>query len=129
MGELGSGDVHGRPALISAAKRSVVEERFQLLTDAGLKIAGFQGDPLAIVNFAAYEFGELKQAWDLSPQLLDIRRAGVFLERAIAEKQHLLGHHKIRAFFKTTGLPIIKKLYTIGNCQGSKSYEIRIYLV
>ncbi len=59
MGGLDAENVHGRPALISAAKRAVVEQRFEMLTEAGLKIAGFQGDPIAVVNFAAYEFGDL----------------------------------------------------------------------
>jgi Tfp pilus assembly PilM family ATPase len=58
MGPKGENEIHGRPAVITGAKKDVVRERMRLLTDAGLTLSGFLGDTLAIVNFAAYEFAE-----------------------------------------------------------------------
>ena len=51
-------DAHGRAAMITAAKRSVVEHRYQLLADLGLSIAGMQGDTIATVNFIQHEYAE-----------------------------------------------------------------------
>lgn len=50
--------VHGRPALAAAARKEVVERRLSQLNSLGLKVDGLQGDPLALVNFVAYEFAD-----------------------------------------------------------------------
>ncbi len=59
LGRLEEDSMHGRPAVVTAAKQSVVEKRVELLTAAGLKIAGLQGDTVALANFAAYEFADV----------------------------------------------------------------------
>lgn len=50
---------HGRAAVITAAKRSDVEARFELLEAIGLDCAGLQTDTIAIANFAAMEFANV----------------------------------------------------------------------
>jgi Tfp pilus assembly PilM family ATPase len=53
------GDVHGRPAVITAAKNQVITERLALLEEAGLTVTGLQADTVALVNFAVHEFSDL----------------------------------------------------------------------
>lgn len=59
VADLGAGSQRGRPGLISAAKKNVVDERLQLFADAGLKVSGLQADALALVNFVDHEFTDL----------------------------------------------------------------------
>lgn len=56
-------DANGRPVAIAAAKKSAIDSRLELLREAGLEVAGMQGDSIATVNFASHEFAEL-----LSPE-------------------------------------------------------------
>ncbi len=51
-------EVHGRPAVITAARRRVVEDRLEQLKGLGLEVDGLQSDNLALVNFVAHEFAE-----------------------------------------------------------------------
>ena len=53
---LNESDQHGRPAMIAAAKKSVVDQRVDLLTHAGLKPTGLQGEAVSLVNYLSYEF-------------------------------------------------------------------------
>jgi len=46
----------GRPAAILAAKKMAVNNRVDLLNEAGLKVTGLQCEALALVNLASYEF-------------------------------------------------------------------------
>ena len=59
IADIGEHEVTGRPASISAARKSVVEKRMELCEEAGLKVSGMQSDALALVNFADLEFAEL----------------------------------------------------------------------
>ena len=56
---LTDGTVHGRPAVIVAARQKAVEDRSDLLKSLGLEVNGLQGDALALVNFADCEFPDL----------------------------------------------------------------------
>ncbi len=58
IGELGKDQIHGRPALITAARRQVVESRLERLRECGLTVTGLQADTTALVNFAVHEFAE-----------------------------------------------------------------------
>lgn len=51
--------VHGRAAVMTAAKRNDVESRFDLMDAIGLQCEGMQTDTIAIANFAALEFSDL----------------------------------------------------------------------
>ena len=59
LGEADETEVHGRPAVITAAKREAVDRRCEILNDAGLNLVGLQGDTAALVNFLVYEFSDL----------------------------------------------------------------------
>jgi Tfp pilus assembly PilM family ATPase len=59
IAELDEDELHGRPAVITAAKTNAIQERLDLLSQAGLNVSGLQADPVALTNFAAYEFAEL----------------------------------------------------------------------
>ncbi len=59
IAELGEDEVTGRPASVSAARKTVVEKRLELCAEAGLKVSGMQADSLALVNFADVEFAQL----------------------------------------------------------------------
>lgn len=59
--ELSDDVAMGRPAVVTAVRRKIVADRTELLESCGLKLAGLQCDPSAIVNFAAHEFGSLWQ--------------------------------------------------------------------
>ena len=48
----------GRPAVVAAARKSVIQKRQELMEASGLKVAGFQSDALAIANYVAFEFAE-----------------------------------------------------------------------
>ena len=48
----------GRPAMVCAARKRVVESRVDNCQAAGLKIAGMQSDGVAIINFMAHEFAD-----------------------------------------------------------------------
>ncbi|MFK8113456.1 MAG: pilus assembly protein PilM, partial [Rubripirellula sp.] len=52
-------DEQGRPAVLAAAKRDLVEKRLGIFSDLELKIDGMQADVLSLVNFASHEFAEL----------------------------------------------------------------------
>lgn len=52
---------HGRAAVMTAAKRTDVDARFELLEAIGLECDGLQTDTVAIANFAALEFADLWQ--------------------------------------------------------------------
>jgi Tfp pilus assembly PilM family ATPase len=56
---LGDDQSVGRPASVSAARKSAVQQRLERCTQAGLQVAGMQADSLALVNFADLEFGDL----------------------------------------------------------------------
>lgn len=56
IAKLKKDEVHGRPAMLVAARKSVVERRIKLLETCGLELDGMQADPIALVNLAAYEF-------------------------------------------------------------------------
>lgn len=58
IGPLDTSHARGRPAVVSASKRSIVEDRLEALAENGLNIAGLQTDTIALVNFAAYEFAD-----------------------------------------------------------------------
>ncbi len=49
----------GRPAIVTAARRSLVTARTDLIESCGLKISGMQSDTNALANFAFHEFGSL----------------------------------------------------------------------
>jgi Tfp pilus assembly PilM family ATPase len=50
--------VIGRPAIVSAAKKQVVDSYLENLSRAGLQISGLQATPIALTNFASEEFAE-----------------------------------------------------------------------
>lgn len=50
---------HGRSALITVARSKIVDDRVEMLSDAGLEVAGIQSDAVALVNFATTEFEQL----------------------------------------------------------------------
>lgn len=56
---VGPGVSDGRPAMIVAAKKDVVARRLDWLAAAGLTVTGLQVTPLALANFAAFEFVDL----------------------------------------------------------------------
>lgn len=51
--------LHGRAAVMTAAKRSDVDSRFELIEAIGLDCDGLQTDTVAIANFASLEFAGL----------------------------------------------------------------------
>ncbi|NND99222.1 MAG: pilus assembly protein PilM [Pirellulaceae bacterium] len=53
------GESIGRPAMICAARKSVIQRRLDLCNQAGLTVNGLQCDSVALVNFAAHEFDDL----------------------------------------------------------------------
>lgn len=48
----------GRPAFVSAAKKQFVDRYLDQLQAAGLTVAGLQSTPIALANFAWYEFAD-----------------------------------------------------------------------
>ncbi|PAY18056.1 hypothetical protein CKO51_18880 [Rhodopirellula sp. SM50] len=57
----------GRPAFVSAAKKQFVDRYLENLSLAGLPVSGLQATPIALMNFAAFEFAdqlELNQTED-----------------------------------------------------------------
>lgn len=50
--------IHGRPAVITAARQAVIDERLELYEELGLTLSGLQADSNAIVNFVAFEFAD-----------------------------------------------------------------------
>ena len=64
---------HGRAAVMTAIKRSDVDNRFDLLDAIGLACDGLQADTIALANFAACEFADL---WVPDDQNLDDTQAG-----------------------------------------------------
>lgn len=59
IAELSDDSTLGRPTIISAAKKSAVESRVELFADEDIKISGMQSDPIALVNFVDFEFGDM----------------------------------------------------------------------
>jgi Tfp pilus assembly PilM family ATPase len=59
LASLDADSLHGRAAVMTAAKRTDVDARFELLEAIGLECDGLQTDTVAIANFAAFEFAEL----------------------------------------------------------------------
>ncbi|MEM9585648.1 MAG: pilus assembly protein PilM [Planctomycetota bacterium] len=57
-------DGRGRPAFIGAARKLVVENRVNILTESGLKVSGLQSDAVALMNFIAFEFDQLHPVAD-----------------------------------------------------------------
>ncbi len=49
----------GRPAFVSAAKKQFVDRYLENLGRAGLIVSGLQATPIALLNFAAFEFANL----------------------------------------------------------------------
>ena len=49
----------GRAAALIAARKFKVKQRLDFLSEAGLKVAGFQCEQLALANFAYHEFAEI----------------------------------------------------------------------
>ena len=62
--ELADDEIHGRPAIAVAARRTVFDERLDLMEELGLPVSGMQADTIAVVNFAAYEFADLWERED-----------------------------------------------------------------
>ena len=62
IGAFDKEDSHGRAAVVSAARKAAVDQRVEILTDAGLDIDGLQADPIALVNLVAWEFSTLLSA-------------------------------------------------------------------
>ena len=58
--------MNGRPAVITATRQTVIDERLELFRDVGLTLTGLQADNTALANFAAYEFADV-----LSPEQAD----------------------------------------------------------
>ncbi|MEL6106241.1 MAG: pilus assembly protein PilM [Planctomycetota bacterium] len=55
----------GRPAVVSAIKRTAIEQRLERIGLTGLNVAGMQSDPIALVNLVSYEFAdELEERGD-----------------------------------------------------------------
>lgn len=50
---------HGRAAVVTAAKRRELDERYELLSLIGLEASGLQADSVALANFASVEFADL----------------------------------------------------------------------
>ena len=63
----------GRPAAISAAKKSSVERRLELFEEVELKVSGMQSDTLALVTFIDLEFGQL---WESPEEAAEEKEAG-----------------------------------------------------
>lgn len=55
----GDNEVHGRPAVITAARQSFINQRLELFNELGLTLSGLQADSTALANFAAYEFADV----------------------------------------------------------------------
>ncbi|MCS7470355.1 pilus assembly protein PilM [Stieleria sp. ICT_E10.1] len=49
----------GRPAFVSAAKKQFVDRYLEDLSLAGLTVSGLQATPIALMNFATFEFADL----------------------------------------------------------------------
>ena len=64
IASIGEDEVTGRPASVSAARKSIVGARLELLGEAGLKVSGMQAESLALVNFIDVEFAELWPNFD-----------------------------------------------------------------
>ncbi|MEM1068577.1 MAG: pilus assembly protein PilM, partial [Planctomycetota bacterium] len=58
MAELNEESVHGRAAVVTAARRQVIEDRISQWDALGLEVDGLQADTLALVNFLAFEFAD-----------------------------------------------------------------------
>ncbi len=50
--------IYGRPAVITAARQTVIDERLKLFSELGLTLTGLQADNTALTNFAAFEFAD-----------------------------------------------------------------------
>lgn len=61
----------GRPLMMAAATKLVVQRHVDLLGSAGLKVHGLVPEPIALANFAAREFADL-----ISPQASDADDTG-----------------------------------------------------
>ena len=61
----------GRPAMVCAARKRIVESRVDNCQAAGLKVAGMQCDSVAIINFMAHEFAETLVSTSSSVALVD----------------------------------------------------------
>ena len=59
LGEHHAESSHGRPLVFSAARRTAVQRRMELMQQVGLKVDGMQADPLAIVNLIDVEFADV----------------------------------------------------------------------
>jgi len=72
--------VDGSPrALFLAAKRTTVEQREKLFSEAGIELAGIQADPIALHHFARLEYAELygdKNAPSATPPCVSIIDSG-----------------------------------------------------
>ncbi len=55
----GDDETHGRAAVITATRQTVIDERLDLFSEAGLTLTGLQADNIALANFAAYEFADV----------------------------------------------------------------------
>lgn len=59
MADLNEESSHGRPAIVTATRRHVIDDRLEQLRMLGLEIDGLQADTLALVNFLALEFDDV----------------------------------------------------------------------
>ncbi|TWU58896.1 Competence protein A [Rubripirellula tenax] len=57
--------IKGRPAFVSAARRTAIESRIDLFQSAGLTVSGLQSAAIALVNFSAHEFAT---HWKVDPE-------------------------------------------------------------
>ncbi len=58
---LGEDQSKGRPTLIAAAKKTLVQSRIDVLQSGGLSVDGLQNESIALVNFAWHEFTDVWQ--------------------------------------------------------------------
>jgi Tfp pilus assembly PilM family ATPase len=57
----------GRPGVVTAARKSIVTARMELLEACGLKLDGLQSDTVALANFGAHEFAPVWASVDAKP--------------------------------------------------------------
>mgnify|MGYP003663141286 CR=1 FL=1 len=59
IADLDKASATGRPAMVIASRKQVVQSRFECFKEAGIELAGIQSEPLALANLAALEFNSL----------------------------------------------------------------------
>ena len=90
IGEADPANLKGKPVTLSIARKQYLNEYTEMFSTAGIDVIGLQCDSLALLNFASFEFAELREAETSDSDTIDEKENSIAFLDCGASSTNLL---------------------------------------